>query len=112
MCIRDRYNECTVKETSLDTRYERGDCADALSMFGRFSIAHFGFTCQAQLLLRVHRKEIRPLYYIDEVKKSRGYDGYDVIISLAYTQNLNTKASMWCTKRQMIDYINAHPFPL
>lgn len=78
-------------------------------MFGRFSIAHFGFTCQAQLLLRVHRKEIRPLYYIDEVKKSRGYDGYDVITSLAYTQNLNTKASMWCTKRQMIDYINAHP---
>ena len=61
--------------------------ADALSMFGRFSIAHFGFACQAQLLLRVHRKEIRPLYYIDEVKKSRGYDGYDVIISLAYTQN-------------------------
>ena len=86
--------------------------ADALSMFGRFSIAHFGFACQAQLLLRVHRKEIRPLYYIDEVKKSRGYDVYDVIISLAYTQNLYTKASMWCTKRQMIDYINAHPFPL
>ena len=50
------------------------------------------------------------MYYIDEVKKSRGYDGYDVITSLAYTQNLNTKASMWCTKRQMIDYINAHPY--
>ena len=49
------------------------------------------------------------MYYIDEVKKSRGYDGYDVITSLAYTQNLNTKASMWCTKRQMIDNINAHP---
>ena len=50
------------------------------------------------------------MYYIDEVKKSRGYDGSDDITSLAYTQNLNTKASMWCTKRQMIDYINAHPY--
>ena len=50
------------------------------------------------------------MYYIDEVKKSRNYDGYDVITGLAYTQNLNTKASMWCTKKQMIDYINTHPY--
>ena len=50
------------------------------------------------------------MYFIDEVKKSRGYDGIEVITSLAYTQNLNVKAINWCSKRQMIDYINAHPY--
>ena len=58
----------------------------------------------------MHRKEIRLLYYIDEVKKTRGYDGYDVITILACTQDLNVKASKWYTKKQIIDYINAHPY--
>ncbi len=49
------------------------------------------------------------MLYIDQVTKTTDVHGCEVIASVCYTEKLNEKATEWCTKRQMINYMNTHP---
>lgn len=49
------------------------------------------------------------MVYIDEVRKTRGRDGYDVITHVCCTRYMSLKATDWKTKAWMIDFIKRNP---
>lgn len=49
------------------------------------------------------------MVYIDQVTKIEDSQGYMIIDKLYWTENFYSKASQYCSKGQMIDYINNHP---
>ena len=49
------------------------------------------------------------MLYIDQVTKKIDSHGCEVINKVYYTPNLNEKATLSCTKREMINHMNNHP---
>ena len=49
------------------------------------------------------------MLYLDQVTKTIDSHGCLVISRVYYTENLNVKATLSCTKREMINHMNKHP---
>ena len=49
------------------------------------------------------------MLYIDQVTKTIDNHGCVVINRVYYTDNLNVKATLSCTKREVINHMNRHP---
>ena len=50
------------------------------------------------------------MLYIDQVLKSKDVHGCDVITRVYYTDIFALKASKSCSKHEMINFMNSHPY--